>query len=88
MATALDQAFIMAVNAAESVRQGSKASALATYVAAGFTPAARTTYAAALVTADTAYINPPFNTAAGTAGVTLNSGYSGLIGGYIGTVST
>lgn len=87
MASALDQAFIVAVTAAEQTRQNAKATALATYTAAGFTPGARATYATALVAADVAYITA-VNSAVSTAGVTLNSGYSGLIGGNIGTVAT
>jgi hypothetical protein len=87
MASAPEQTFIAAVNAAENTRQGAKATALAIYVAAGFTPAARTAYVAALVAADVAYITA-VNSAASTAGITFNTGYTALIGGNIGTIAT
>jgi hypothetical protein len=89
MAGALDQAFIMSVNAAEGVRQGARAAALATYTAAGFTPAARATYITAYVAADLAY-----GTAVANARTTGSTNLTGTVcdfapyGGFIGSVST
>jgi hypothetical protein len=89
MASALDQAFIMSVNAAEAARQASRASALATYTAAGFTPAARTTYVTAYVTADNVY-----GTAVATARIAGATNLAGNVcdfvpyGGFIASVSS
>ena len=80
MASAAESTFINAVIAAESIRQAAKASAFTTY---GYVPAYRT----ALVAADVAYITA-VNTAASTAGITLNSGYSGLVGGNIASIAS
>lgn len=82
MASSAERTFILAVQAAETTRQAAKAAAFVTYA---FTPANLATYQTALASADTAYITA-VNTAAGTLGITLNSGYSGLIGGNIATV--
>jgi hypothetical protein len=87
MATAADQTFIMAVLAAENVRQAAKASAFATYTAAGFTPAAFTTYKAALTAADVAYTTA-VNNARSTANLGVDVASFGPLGGFIGTVST
>jgi hypothetical protein len=71
MATSTDQTFIMAAITAESVRQGARATALATYTAAGFTPAARTTYVTAYIAADTAYTTA-VNSARSTANLSAD----------------
>ncbi len=88
MASAAESTFIAAVNAAENTRQNAKGTALATYVAAGFTPAARTTYVAALVAADVAYItavNSPMN----TSGLLLdNNAHFGPVPYNIATIAT
>lgn len=66
MATKLEQAFIVAVNTAESVRQQSKAAAFTTY---GFVAANLAAYITALVAADVAFETAVL-TAATTAGIT------------------
>ncbi len=77
MATAAEQVFAAAVRSAEGVRQVARAAAFATYQAAGFAGSALATYAAALTTADTAFVTA-VNSAASTlslAGYTIpNSG--------------
>jgi len=79
MATAAEQTFINAVTTAEGIRQVAKSAAFATFQAAGFTPAAYATYAAALTTADVAYMTS-VNSAATTLSLcgytTPNSGPS------------
>lgn len=79
MASLVERTFIVAVQVAEGVRQVAKATALATYTAAGFTPGAQATYATALAAADVAYITA-VNAAANTSGLQLNTlGDSGPI---------
>lgn len=88
MASAADQTFISAVISAETARQFAKGSAYATYQAAGFTPAARTTYVAAALAADVAY-STAVNSARNTAGIGGGTvGDFQPLGGLIGTVST
>ena len=70
MATAAESTFINAVIAAESTRQAAKASAFTTYA---YTVANLAAYRTALVAVDVAYVTA-VNTAANTAGITLNSG--------------
>lgn len=82
MATAAESTFIVAVVAAESIRQAAKAAAFTTY---GYVPANLAAYRAALVAADVAYITA-VNSASSTAAITFNSGYTGLIGGNIASV--
>lgn len=84
MASAAESTFINAVIAAESIRQAAKASAFTTYA---YAPASLAAYRTALVAADVAYITA-VNTAASTAGITLNSGYSGLVGGNIASIAS
>lgn len=72
MALLTERTFIVAVQVAEGVRQAAKAAALATFTAAGFTPAAQATYATALAAADVAYITA-VNSAANTSGLQLNT---------------
>jgi hypothetical protein len=89
MATAADQTFIMACITAETTRQNSRATAYATYQAAGFTPAARATYVTAYVTADNVY-----GTAVANARVAGATNLAGNVcdfqpyGGYIASVSS
>jgi hypothetical protein len=71
MATAAEGTFWAAVNTANGVKQVAYTTAFNTYQAAGFTPAARTTYAAACLAADVAFVTA-FNSAANTAGITPN----------------
>lgn len=66
MATAKEQAFIVAVNAAAGVRQTAKAVAAAAY---GFVAANYATYVTALIAADVAYATAVAS-AATTAGIT------------------
>lgn len=77
MATAAEWTFFNAVRVAEGVRQAAKAAAFATFQAAGFAGASLATYAAALTTADVAFMTS-VNSAATTlslAGYTIpNSG--------------
>ena len=82
MATAAESTFITAVIAAESIRQAAKASAFITY---GYVPANLAAYKTALVAADVAYITA-VNSASSTAAITFNTGYTGLIGGYIASI--
>jgi hypothetical protein len=70
MASLVERTFITAVQVAESTRQVAKASAASTYSAAGFTPAALTTYIAALLAADVAY-STAVNNAMNTSGLVL-----------------
>ena len=72
MALLVERNFIVAVQAAEGVRQSAKAAALATFVAAGLTNAANATYATALAAADVAYITA-VNAAANTSGLQLGT---------------
>jgi hypothetical protein len=84
MATAAEQVFVAAVRAAEGVRQGAKLAAWTTFSTASppFSAAAFATYAAALTSADVAYVTS-VNSAATTlslAGYTVpNSGPSQAI---------
>lgn len=84
MATALEQALIVAVNAAEGVRQTAKASAFTTYA---FNPANLAAYKAALVAADVAF-ETAFTSAASTAGITPLAVPEGIFGGNIATIAT
>ena len=68
MASAAEITFINTMRAAEGVRQSAVQSAYATYLAAGLTPTAMATYAAALQTAQDAYTTS-LNTALGTLGL-------------------
>jgi hypothetical protein len=52
-----------------------------------FGPANLATYKTALVAADVAYITA-VNSASSTAGITLNSGYSGLVGGNVASIAS
>jgi hypothetical protein len=74
MATLLEFNLVAATFVAESVRQGAKAAAFATWQAAGFTFAARAAYVTALVAADVAY-QTAVNSASSTAGITFNGSY-------------
>lgn len=65
MATAAEQAFIVACILAEGTRQNAIATALATYAAAGFAGSALAAYRTALFAAEIAYRNSVV--AAGTA---------------------
>jgi hypothetical protein len=56
MATAVEQAFIVACGVAEQVRQVSVATALATYAAAGYAGSALAAYRTAVLAATDAYI--------------------------------
>jgi hypothetical protein len=87
MATALEQAWIMAVGAAAGVRQAAYQAATATYVAAGFTPAARATLITAMVAADVAF-DVACNTASTTAGITPFVAEGQPWGGFTSTVIT
>jgi hypothetical protein len=83
MASAAEYSYIQTVAKAEGVRQGSVAAAYATFSAAGFTPAAFTTYNSAVATARQAYITA-VQSAMATLGETLDTyGLSGPIGGNI-----
>jgi hypothetical protein len=83
MALAADYVFNQAVIAANGVRQASIASAYATFVAAGFTPAAYATYNSAVAAADVAYFTA-VNTARNTQGNTIQqAGNTGPVGGNI-----
>lgn len=84
MCTALEQAFIAAVNTAEGVRQTSKSAAFTTY---GYVAANLATYKAALVAADVAFL-ASVNTAATTAGITPIAVESGPVGGNWATILT
>lgn len=55
MATAAEQAYLVAVQVAEGTRQASVASALATYQASGFAPASLAAFRTALFAAEIAY---------------------------------
>jgi hypothetical protein len=68
MATAAEATLWLACNAAAGVKQVAYTSAFATYQAAGFTPAARATYVAAILAADVAQVTA-INTACNTAGI-------------------
>jgi len=85
MALAVESTFIAAVNAAESVRQFSRASAFATYA---FVPANLAAYKTAWAAADVAYLTA-VNTARNTSGLTIgNNGDFGPIAGNIGTIAS
>jgi hypothetical protein len=71
MATAAEATLWLAVNAVAGVKQVAYTAAFATYQAAGFTPAARTTYVAAVLAADVAFVTA-YNSACSTAGITPN----------------
>jgi hypothetical protein len=75
MASAAEFTFIQATIKAEGVRQSAKASAFATFAAAGFTPGAFATYQTAVASADSTYLS-----SVQSAGVTL--------GETIGTLGT
>jgi hypothetical protein len=80
MATALEQAFIMAVNKAAGIKQAAYTAAAITY---GGVFANLGTYQAAIVTADNAYLDA-VQSAATTAAITPNcvdEGATGLMGG-------
>ena len=84
MASAVEQTFINAVNAAESIRQASKASAFTTY---GFVAANLAAYKTALAAADVAYLTA-VNTARNSAGILLGTnGDTGPIAGNVGSIA-
>jgi hypothetical protein len=68
MASAAEITFLQTVTKAEGVRQSAVQAAYATYLAAGFTPAAMATYAAAIQTAQDTYTSA-VATALGTLGL-------------------
>jgi hypothetical protein len=84
MATAAEQTFIRAVNAAEGTRQAAKAAAFATYA---FVPANLAAYNTALVAADVAFETAVVS-AATTAGLTPFVVPEGPFGGNIATIGT
>jgi len=85
MATALEQAFIASVRAAQGTRQVSYASALATYAPNGFGVFANlATYLAALVTADNAFYSS-VQAAASSNGISASVAASLLPGSMYGS---
>ena len=65
MATALEQTFLVACIVAEGARQSSKAAALATFAAAGFSSAAVPAFRTAILNADQTYENAVVAASAG-----------------------
>jgi hypothetical protein len=84
MATAAEYTFALACQTAENARQAARAAAFAAY---NYNPAGLATYRTALVAADVAYITS-VNSAASTAGLTINTGYSGPLSGLLASIAT
>lgn len=90
MATALEQAFIAAVNKAASTRQVAYTAAFNTYAPNGFGVfASLATYQAAIVAADNAYMDS-VQSAATTAGITpqVVDEFQGVVAGNTASIVT